>query len=73
MKNKFTSRKFLTALSGVVTGIFLILMGDTTEGATAVVSSVVVYLAAEGLIDVRRLNCRNNDTAEKEEDAKDVL
>ena len=55
MKAKFTSRKFLTALSGVVTGIFLILMGDTTEGATTVVSSVVAYLVAEGIIDSKRV------------------
>ena len=55
MKNKFTSRKFLTALSGVITGIFLILMGDTTEGTTAVVSSVVAYLAAEGLVDMNKM------------------
>jgi len=55
MKQKFTSRKFLTALSGIVTGIFLILMGDTTEGATTVVSSVVAYLVAEGIVDSKKL------------------
>ncbi len=61
MKQKFTSRKFLTALSGVVTGIFLILMGDTIEGATTVVSSVVAYLVAEGIVDSRKINLEKKD------------
>lgn len=61
MKNKFTSRKFLTALSGVIAGIFLIIMGDTTEGTTAVVSSVVTYLVAEGLVDIKKMDLNKQD------------
>ena len=45
---KVSSRKFLVAVSGVVSGIVLIVGGNTTEGVTAIVTSVVAYLAAEG-------------------------
>lgn len=50
-REKLKSRKFLTALSGLITGIVLIIAGDKTEGITAVVSSVVAYCAAEGYVD----------------------
>ena len=49
---KVSSRKFLVAVSGVVSGIVLIVSGNTTEGVTAIVTSVVAYLAAEGLVDM---------------------
>ncbi len=51
-KEKFTSRKFLLAAGGLVGGILLACMGSVTEGVTAAVTSVVGYLAAEGLIDL---------------------
>ncbi len=49
---KIGSRKFLVAISGVVSGIVLIAGGNVTEGVTAIVTSVVAYLAAEGLVDM---------------------
>ena len=52
IKSKLTSRKFLIAVAGVISGIALILNGSLSEGATTVVASVVAYLAAEGLIDI---------------------
>lgn len=52
---KFTSRKFIAMVAGVLTGVAVILTGDTVEGLTAVVASVVTYLAAEGLIDAESL------------------
>lgn len=52
MKEKFTSRKFLVALGGILGGILLILTGNTAEGVTATVTAVIGYLAAEGLIDL---------------------
>lgn len=55
MKKKLTSRKFLTALSGLITGIILIIAGDVTEGATAVISSVVAYCVAEGYVDGKKI------------------
>jgi len=62
MKNKFTSRKFLTALTGLITGIILIVAGDVTEGVTTVVSSVVAYCIAEGYVDGERVK----ETLDKE-------
>ena len=49
---KVSSRKFIVAVSGVVSGIVLVVNGSTTEGVTAIVTSVVAYLAAEGLVDM---------------------
>lgn len=67
MKNKLTSRKFLTALTGLITGIFLIIMGDVTEGVTAVVSAVVAYCIAEGYVDGQRFlsELEKSDKGEK--------
>ncbi|MBQ4598318.1 MAG: hypothetical protein IJB19_00215 [Clostridia bacterium] len=52
LKTKFTSRKFLVAVAGIIGGIALLAAGNTTEGATMIATSVVAYLAAEGLIDM---------------------
>lgn len=51
---KFTSRKFLIALSGVISGILLLGEGNINEGVCTVVTSVVAYLAAEGIVDATR-------------------
>ena len=51
LKSKLTSRKFLVAVAGIVSGIALISNGSTTEGMTTIVASVVAYLAAEGIVD----------------------
>jgi Na+/phosphate symporter len=50
---KFTSRKFLAAFAGVSAGIYMISCGSVSEGTTAIVASVVSYLAAEGIIDAK--------------------
>jgi hypothetical protein len=49
--SKFTSRKFLAALTGVITGIALIISGNIIEGASTVITSIVAYIMAEGYID----------------------
>ena len=69
MKTKLTSRKFLVAISGVVSGIVLIANGNTTEGVTTIIASVVAYLAAEGLIDMAAVK----KTADKADAIKDKL
>ena len=56
MMKKFTSRKFLAMVAGVVTGIGVIIAGDTATGITAVIASVVSYLIAEGYIDAKAVN-----------------
>lgn len=53
--SKFTSRKFIAMVAGILTGIGVILTGGTVEGLTAVIASVITYLAAEGYIDANRL------------------
>ena len=50
---KFASRKFIAMVAGVLTGLGVILTGDTVAGLTAVVASVFSYLAAEGFIDAK--------------------
>jgi len=50
---KLTSRKFLTALSAIITGIALIASGSTVEGTATVISAVIAYIAAEGIIDAK--------------------
>lgn len=52
LKTKLTSRKFLVAVAGIVSGIALVAGGSVNEGVTAIVASTVAYLAAEGLIDL---------------------
>lgn len=52
LKSKLTSRKFLIAAAGVVSGIVLLANGNVTEGVTSIIASVVAYLAAEGLVDM---------------------
>lgn len=56
MMKKFTSRKFIACIAGVITGIGVILAGDTATGITAVIASVASYLIAEGYIDAKAVN-----------------
>ena len=58
---KVSSRKFIVAVSGVVSGILLIVNGNTAEGVTAIVTSVVAYLAAEGLVDMAAVKKQSED------------
>ena len=64
---KVSSRKFLVAVSGVVSGIVLIAGGNTTDGVTAIVTSVVAYLAAEGLVDMAAVK-KQSEITDKSED-----
>lgn len=64
---KVSSRKFIVAVSGVVSGIVLVVNGSTTEGVTAIVTSVVAYLAAEGLVDMAAVK-KQSEVADKSAD-----
>ena len=71
LKKKLSSRKFLVAVSGIVSGIVLIASGNATEGASAIVASVLGYLIAEGYIDAKAIKAAagaETDTNEKEEE-----
>lgn len=50
---KLSSRKFLMAVGGIASGLMLIINNEVTEGATVICTSVVAYLAAEGIIDYK--------------------
>ena len=66
LKTKLTSRKFMVAVAGIVGGIALLAAGNTTEGATMIATSVVAYLAAEGLIDMAAVKNAADDMDESD-------
>lgn len=53
MKAKLTSRKLWVAIAGIIAGIVLIVNGNTVEGTSTLVASIVGYLLAEGFIDAK--------------------
>lgn len=55
-KRKFTSRKFLAAVAGIVTGLAMIFGLDentinTVAGAVVSIGSVLAYIMTEGKVD----------------------
>lgn len=62
---KLTSRKFLVAVAGIISGIVLVVNGGTTEGVGAIIASVLGYLVAEGYIDAKAVQ----QVADKVEDS----
>lgn len=71
MKKKFTSRKFIACAAGIITGIAVIINGSTVEGITAVISSVVAYLIAEGYIDAKAVKSAAEIAGNVAENVKD--
>lgn len=58
LKRKFTSRKFLAAVAGVIVGLAMVFGLDESTisnvaGAVVSVSSVVAYIVTEGRIDAK--------------------
>ena len=49
--SKLNSRKFIAAITGVLTGIAVIISGNTIEGVSTVIASIVAYIVAEGYVD----------------------
>ncbi len=56
LMRKLTSRKFIAAVAGIITGVGVIASGNTTEGMVAVIASVIAYLVAEGYIDAKAVD-----------------
>ena len=64
MKNllkKMKSRKFITAIIGVIVGIYTMTIGDTNTvkeiaGLTATIASIMSYIIVEGRIDAKAVN-----------------
>jgi phage shock protein PspC (stress-responsive transcriptional regulator) len=72
--SKITSRKFLAAVVGVLTGLAMVFGLDqdiitTVSGAVVALASVIVYIATEGKIDAAAVG----EAAKKVEDARDAL
>ena len=73
MLKKLTSRKFCSALIGIIAGISLIGSGNITEGTALMISSIVGYMLAEGFIDAQAIAIaqeaiNNIEKEEKEEE-----
>ena len=51
IKTKLMSRKLWVAVAGILGGIVLVAKGQYVEGTATMISSVVGYLLAEGIID----------------------
>lgn len=56
LKQKFTSRKFIVCLTGIITGIGVATTGNTVEGVTTVLVSLLTYLITEGYIDAKAID-----------------
>ena len=78
MKNfmmKLTSRKFIVSVTGILSGIITIASGNTAEGVTVMLTSIVAYLITEGYIDAKALDIADavvEETKEKLENQGDV-
>lgn len=46
------SKKLTTAFTGILSGLALVFSGNQTEGTATIISSVIAYIVAEGLIDM---------------------
>ncbi len=53
LKQKFTSRKFIVAVFGIIAGAICIATGNVTQGSTTIITSILAYLVAEGYIDAK--------------------
>ena len=71
---KFTSRKFLAAVAGVIAGLAMAFglnegITTTVSGAVMAVGSVIAYIVTEGRIDAEAVG----DAAQKVQDAIDAV
>lgn len=63
---KLTSRKFLIAIAGIISGIALVYSGNVDEGVATIIASVLGYLAAEGYIDAKAVKAALEESADEE-------
>lgn len=68
MKAKLTSRKLWVAIVGIITGIVMIASGNTVEGTTTIVASILGYLVAEGFIDAKAVNAQLQESTDETPD-----
>ena len=67
MKKKLTSRKLWVSVAGIITGIVLIVNGNTAEGTSSLVASILGYLISEGFIDAKAVDSVLDHTEEIDE------
>lgn len=71
LKQKFSSRKFIVCLTGILTGIGVAISGNVVEGVSTVLVSMITYLIAEGYIDAKALDVGDNVIDEVKEKLKE--
>ena len=71
LKQKFSSRKFIVCLTGILTGIGVAISGNVVEGVSTVLVSMITYLIAEGYIDAKALDIGDNVIEEVKENLKE--
>jgi hypothetical protein len=71
LKQKFSSRKFIVCLTGILTGIGVAISGNVVEGVSTVLVSMITYLIAEGYIDAKALEITDNVIEEVKENLKE--
>lgn len=71
LKQKFSSRKFIVCLTGILTGIGVAISGNVVEGVSTVLVSMITYLIAEGYIDAKALDVSDNVIEEVKEKLKE--
>ena len=71
LKQKFSSRKFIVCLTGILTGIGVAISGNVVEGVSTVLVSMITYLIAEGYIDAKALDVSDNVIDEVKEKLKE--
>ena len=69
IKQKITSRKFLAAVVGIITGLAMVFGLDegvisTVAGSVTAIASIIAYIWAEGAVDVARLKELENKIEE---------
>ena len=72
LKQKFSSRKFIVCITGIVTGIGVAIAGNVVEGVSTVLVSMITYLIAEGYIDAKALEVTDNVIEEAKEKLKEA-
>lgn len=67
LMKKLTSRKFIVSVAGIISGIVTISVGNSAEGITVVIASVIAYLITEGYIDAKALDVADSVIEETKE------
>lgn len=70
-KQKFSSRKFIVCITGIITGVGVAISGNVIEGVSTVLASMIAYLIAEGYIDAKAVELTDNVIEEVKDKLKE--